>query len=204
MDLRSARMVIRTWQQHDDSRADAWPPYHDPLESIWNLPRQGSGPWGSGLEFSAARRTWAVDDLAGRLMGRISLREVDQRQSSARLGVTFGAPYVGRGLGSEAMMLFLDYYFSDLGFELMLLDVAGANQRAVRCYERLGFTAVGNDWRCTGSSFDHRLLDEQRYRHIRQFFRQGPRCFDTQFFEMQLYKNEWIAHRAAAHAHQTH
>lgn len=195
MELRSIRIALRPWQHHDDLEVDAWPPYHDPLEPIWNLPRQG-GSWGSGFEFSAARRTWAVDDRNGRLVGRISLREVDQRQGTARLGVTFGAPYVSRGLGSEALAIFLEYYFGELGFERMVLDVAGANLRAVRCYERLGFRAVGNDWRCVGSSFDRRLLDEPGYSHIRQYFRQGPRCFDVQFFEMQLLKQDWMLRRS--------
>lgn len=190
MELRSARIAIRPWQHHDEVEADAWPPYNDPLEPIWNLPRQ-SGGWGGGFEFSASRRTWAVDDCSGRLAGRISLREVDEKRSSARLGITFGAPFVSKGLGTEALAVFLDYYFTDLNFAIMVLDVAAPNRRAVRCYERLGFRHVGVDWRCAGHHFDRRLLDNPNYAHLRRYFRQGPRCLEVQFFEMELYREQW-------------
>ncbi|MBC8160837.1 MAG: GNAT family N-acetyltransferase [Roseiflexaceae bacterium] len=190
MDLRSTRVSMRPWQHHDEAQADAWPPYHDPFEPLWNLSRQSSS-WPGGFEFGS-RRTWAVETQDGKLAGRISLREVDERRGSARLGITFGAPYVGKGLGSEALELFIDYFFEDLGFAVMVLDVAGPNRRAIRSYERLGFVYVGNDWRCVGNSFDRRLLDQPQYSHVQRFFRQGPRCFEVQFFEMELQQQGWL------------
>ncbi len=137
MEQRSARTLIRPWRRHDDDQADEWPSYDDPLDSLWNLPRQlttGSSHWANGFESGGTRRTWAVEDLSGQLIGRISLREIDERSGVARLGITFGAPYVGRGLGTEALAAFLDSYFTDLSFRAMVLDVAAPNQRAVRCY----------------------------------------------------------------------
>lgn len=198
MELRSARIAIRPWQHHDEIEVDRWPPYNDPLEPIWNLPRQSGGSWGTGFDWSSTRRTWAVDDVTGHLAGRISLREVDERRGSARLGITFGAPFVSKGLGTEALALFLDYYFNELGFATMVLDVAAPNERAVRCYVRLGFQHVGNDWRCAGHYFDRRLLDSAQYAHLRRYFRQGPRCFEVQFFEMELRYEEWVERRAKA------
>jgi RimJ/RimL family protein N-acetyltransferase len=195
MDLHSARVAIRPWQHHDEVRADEWPPYNDPLEPIWNLPRQSGGYWTGGFEFSSMRRTWAVEDCSGHLAGRISLREIDDKRNSARLGITFGSPYVSRGLGTEALAVFLDYYFSELGFDKMVLDVAAANQRAVRCYERLGFYYVGSDWRTAGASFNQHLLESQRYEHLRRYFRRGPRNLEVQFFEMELPKQAWLVRR---------
>lgn len=196
MDLRSARMVLRPWQHYDEIAADAWPPYNDPLEPIWNLSRSSSS-WSEGFEFGVSRRTWAVESPEGRLMGRISLREIDSKRGCARLGVTFGAPYVGKGLGTESIAVFLDMFFGELNFELMLLDVAAPNRRAVRCYERLGFHYAGSDWRCSGRAFDRHILDTPNYSHLRQYFRQGPRCFDVQFFEMELPKRDWLRQRTA-------
>jgi RimJ/RimL family protein N-acetyltransferase len=197
MVLHTDRLSIRTWTFHDDELAEEWPPYGDPTEPLWNLPRQvgyGGDQWSSLFDGSGMRRTWAVEDRAGRLIGRISLREIDTRKAHARLGITFGAPYIGQGLGTEALALFLDYYFTDLGFEAMLLDVAAPNQRAVRSYERLGFSFVGGDWRTADSRFDRRLLDDPRYTHIRQHFRSGQRGLYVEFFEMRLFKEEWFAH----------
>lgn len=198
MDLHSARVHIRPWRRQDDDAADEWPAYNDPLDSLWNIPRQlsiGNGSWYANFDGGAMGRAWAVEDHSGQLMGRISLREIDERKGQARLGITFGAPFVGRRLGTEALALFLDYYFTDLGFQVMVLDVAGPNQRAVRCYQRLGFRHIGEDWRCAGDQFDSRILDDPRYAHVRMFFRVGQRGPWVQFFEMQLLKEEWLARK---------
>jgi RimJ/RimL family protein N-acetyltransferase len=196
MVLHSDRLSIRTWTLHDDELADEWPPYNDPTEPLWNLPRQvGYGDqWGQLLDITGMRRTWAVDNRGGCLIGRISLREIDTRKAQARLGITFGAPYIGQGLGTEALALFLDYYFNDLGFQAMLLDVAAPNQRAVRSYERLGFSFIGSDWREADSRFDRRLLDDPRYADIHKFFRSGQHGLYVEFFEMRLLKEEWFSH----------
>lgn len=200
MVLRSERLSIRAWQRHDDDLADRWPPYNDPLDPLWNLTRSFSPDftWG-GFDFGV-RRTWAVDDSNGNLMGRISLREVDERRGRARLGITFGAPFVGRGLGTEAMRLFLEHYFSDLGFQTMVLDVAGPNQRAVRSYISLGFQRIGDDWRNATSAFDSRILHQPQYAPLRQFFRYQHNHLQVQFFEMELLKHEWQARRAEQRA----
>lgn len=197
--LRSPRLSIRSWTFHDDELVDEWPPYNDPLEPLWNLPRQvglSSEVW-SFFESSAMRRTWAVEDTHGRLVGRISLRDIDSRKSQARLGVTFGAPYIGQGLGTEALALFLGYYFSELGFQLMVLDVAAPNQRAVRTYERLGFSFVGSDWRIADSRFDRRILDSPHYAELKNFFRLGQHGVYVEFYEMHLPKNDWLRHHRA-------
>jgi RimJ/RimL family protein N-acetyltransferase len=197
MVLLNDRLSIRTWTFHDDELADDWPPYNDPTEPLWNLPRQlgnGGDHWGQFFEGSGMRRTWAVEDRVGRLIGRISLREIDTRKAQSRLGITFGAPYIGQGYGTEALALFLDYYFTDLGFQTMLLDVAAPNQRAVRSYEHLGFSFVGGDWRVADTRFDRRLLDDPRYVHLQKFFRQGQHALYVEFFEMRLLKEAWFAH----------
>jgi RimJ/RimL family protein N-acetyltransferase len=205
MELRSARLSVRGWTLHDDELADEWPSYNDPFEPLWNLPRQlglSSDAW-SVLDSWTNRRTWAVDDRAGRLIGRISLREIDARRAEARLGITFGAPYIGQGLGTEALALFLDYYFTDFGFAAMLLDVAAPNERAVRSYRHLGFRHVADDWRLADSRFDRRLLDSPRYADLRRFFRIAPRGLEVAFYEMRLDKADWFAGRGrqSQHAH---
>ena len=197
MVIHNNHLSIRTWTYQDDEQLDEWPPYNDPTEPLWNLPRQvayGGDQWGQFFEGSGMRRTWAVEDRSGCLIGRISLRDIDNRKAHARLGITFGAPYIGRGLGTEALRIFLDHYFTDLGFQVMLLDVAAPNQRAGRAYERLGFSHIGSDWRQADSRFDRRILDDPRYAQIHRFFRQAQRGLYVEFFEMRLLQEEWFAH----------
>jgi RimJ/RimL family protein N-acetyltransferase len=197
MQLRGPRVIIRPWQRYDDELANDWPPYNDPLDPLWNLPRQTSitETWSSFFDVGNQRRSWAVEDYDGNLMGRISLREIDERKAQARLGITFGAPYVGRGLGTEAMAVFLDDYFTSQGFQVMVLDVAAPNVRAVRSYQRLGFSYVESDWRDAGYSFDRSVLDMPRYQSLRPFFRPSMRGVAVEFYEMRLSREEWFQHR---------
>jgi RimJ/RimL family protein N-acetyltransferase len=200
MQLRGARVIIRPWQRFDDELLNEWPPYNDPLDPLWNLPRQTSmaATWSSFFDVDGQRRSWAVDDYDGNLMGRISLREIDKHTQQARLGITFGAPYIGQGFGTEALALFLDHYFTELGFREMVLDVAAPNVRAVRSYQRLGFGYVESDWRDVGYSFDRRVLDLPRYQHLRRFFRPMQRGISVEFYEMRLTREEWFQHQRSS------
>jgi RimJ/RimL family protein N-acetyltransferase len=81
------------------------------------------------------------------------------------------------------------------GFLVLLLDVAAPNQRAVRAYERLGFSHLGSDWRQADSRFDRRILSDPRYAQIHRFFRQTQRGLEVEFFEMRMLKEEWFGHQ---------
>ncbi len=192
IEMQSDRVRIRPWEQRDLLAQESWPRYNDPFSTLWNTPRPVSLN-GDYVGYAASmRRIWAIEDRHKRMIGRISLREVEQNRRHSRLGISLGSPYVGQGLGTEALILFLNHYFGPMGFLSMLLDVAGFNRRAVRCYERLGFRHVGSDWRHVGRDPALRLLDNPAYRELRPFFRRERRGAWVQFFEMELCKEEWI------------
>lgn len=194
MELRSERTIIRPWRTQDEKRLDLWPPYNDPFETLWNLPRSWSSElWSSGFDTSSERETWAVENSIGDLIGRISLREIDRKHQQSRLGITFGAPYIGRGYGTEALSRFLNYYFRVCGYNRMVLDVAAPNQRAVRSYLNLGFEYVSSDWRQASSLFDKRVLDQPGYRELRCFFQVERLRVRVEFYEMRLDYVRWLS-----------
>ena len=62
----------------------------------------------------------------------------------AMLAIMIGEKeYWGRGYGQEAVALLLDYGFSILNLNSVELGVFAFNERAIRCYERVGFRRVG-------------------------------------------------------------
>ncbi|MBM4412545.1 MAG: GNAT family N-acetyltransferase [Chloroflexi bacterium] len=200
MSIYTSRTVIRSWNRYDDERSYRWPPYHDPFEAVWNLQRSVS-PFSTGWfsDMIAARRHWAVDSRSGDLMGRISLRDIDNTLKQARLGITFSASYVGRGLGTEAMHGFLDYFFGELGFHIMVLDVAAINERAVRSYRSLGFVYVESDWRNAYHGVDMRLFESAPYAHLKPHVRVERDTMWIEFFEMRLTRDMWIHHTSQSH-----
>ncbi len=194
--LHGPRVALRPWLRSDTLMQELWPRYTEPFHSLWNIPRAPGPDDANGPGWSSQRYAWAIEDAQRRLIGRLSLREVDEGGLSARLGISLAQPYVGQGLGTEALQVFLDYYFGALGFERLRLDVAAVNRRAVRCYERLGFRYLESEWRNAGSDPSLRLLDDPRYSAMARHFRRSRFENLVEFYEMELTRAEWQAHRA--------
>ncbi|GAB4448510.1 MAG: GNAT family protein [Anaerolineae bacterium] len=90
--------------------------------------------------FTFAIRT--LDD--DRLLGNCSLRINAWRNRSAVFGIAIGnKPYWGRGYGTEATRLLLEYGFGELNLNRVELEVFAFNTRAIRSYEKVGFVHEG-------------------------------------------------------------
>ena len=191
--LQGENLLIRPLQRPDLDSRQMWPPYNDPLHLIWDMPRcspRENDGWFAQMNDGRHRLAYGVDNLAGRLIGMISLREVNWGRS-ARLGISFSSDYVGLGYGTAAMQLFLPHFFLTLGFHQMLLDVAAANVRAVRCYQKLGFHHIATRWQTVDGALDPQLLDLPAYSALRSFFRWSWGRAETVYYDMELPKGDW-------------
>lgn len=189
--LRDERLHIRPLLRSDLDVAETWPPSSDPLadrpgrplsllekESYLDLCH-----WPLRLELS-------IDNAEGRLVGRMHLRDISLSKQFARLGIIFGAPWVGQGYGSAAMRLFLPYFFGELGFRRMLLDVSAANRRALRLYEKFGFHAVGAFWREGGATRNLGWLQQPAYQHLAHMFRIEGQVYWALHYELELWADD--------------
>ena len=80
----------------------------------------------------------------GRLVGGCALHRIDAKNRSASLGIFIGAKNAwGRGHGTEALRLLVGYAFDTLNLNRVWLHVFEDNQRAIRCYEKVGFKHEG-------------------------------------------------------------
>lgn len=79
-----------------------------------------------------------------RLIGDLSLFDINHRNQVATLAILIGEPGEwSRGYGREAMRLLLDYGFKNLNLRKVILTVSGHNTRAQKAYLALGFREVG-------------------------------------------------------------
>ena len=191
MRLRGEKIIIRPMVEEDVDKMAAWRPFADPLYSMWNRSSRSSDDY---IRFQAqandpSRRWYAIEDPAGRVIGRLSLRRISQRKSS-HLGITLGADYVGQGYGTDAIRAFLAYYFRELGFETLYLDVAAPNRRALRCYEKCGFKHVGSRYQGAGSDKRLTFLKDDVYRDIRRFFKKKKGRNVVLFYDMKIDKED--------------
>lgn len=96
-------------------------------------------------------------------IGNTGLHGIDFRNGTAELGIMLGArEYWGRGMGTEATRLMLDFGFTGLGLHCIQLRALATNERAIRCYEKAGFRTAGRvrEFMKIGSQrFDYILMD---------------------------------------------
>ncbi len=69
--------------------------------------------------------------------------ETDEEFRHAGIDLFLGATYHGRGLGTDAVRTMARHLVDDLGHRRLVIDPAAHNERAIRCYEKVGFRRVG-------------------------------------------------------------
>lgn len=197
MKLRGERVTIRPMMRSDVDLMMAWRPSVDPLYEPYDFPRRSRADhlrWFEWRSRDPSRRLYAVEDQEGYVIGSLTLREIDCRRS-ARLGITLGADYVSKGYGSEALRLFVDYYFEEMDFDRLVLDVCATNLRAVRTYRALGFRVTGERYRPAAHNSYLAIRKEHRYRHLRRFFRRQGTFYQVLFYDMELTREDLQSRR---------
>jgi len=193
MKLLGQRITIRTMKAEDLDAMILWRPFADPLYRPFDFPRQNRTEhvrWFEWRHRDPSRRLYTIVNENRQVIGSLTLREIDGRRS-ARLGITIGADFVSQGYGTEAMYLFLDHYFGEMGFATMVLDVAATNLRAVRAYRSIGFRETGSHYRLANHPSFTILQKESRYRHLRRFFKHTGGVTKVLFYDMAITREEW-------------
>lgn len=107
--------------------------------------------WFERMQEGHGRDSWffVVCRLDDRFpVGSVSLFDLDHVNGSAGLGILIGeVEFQGRGFGSDALAVLLDFAFGELRLERVWLDVYDFNARAIRSFEKNGFVHEGRQRR---------------------------------------------------------
>jgi diamine N-acetyltransferase len=80
------------------------------------------------------------------MIGNCGVHNIDWRCRSAEVGIVIGEKRLwGHGYGTLAMQLLLNHCFETLNLNRVALDVYENNLRAIRSYEKAGFTQEGRN-----------------------------------------------------------
>jgi len=114
------------------------------------------GPMSRNDEEEWIRNTWkqrqerkafhfAIETITdNKLIGGAGLFEIDWTSRSAMVGISIYNPeYWGKGYGEESMNLLLSFAFRNLNLNRVELDTFDFNNRAQKCYLKVGFKEVG-------------------------------------------------------------
>ncbi|WP_440895433.1 GNAT family N-acetyltransferase [Amphibacillus sp. Q70] len=81
----------------------------------------------------------------GQTVGIISLINIDYKNRSAECVLDIGARNMwGKGIGKAAMSLILEFAFNELNLHRVYLQVFAFNERAIKLYQKAGFTHEGS------------------------------------------------------------
>ncbi len=100
--------------------------------------------WYEGRHHRSDALNFAVDDETGKHIGSVGLMNINPRVQSAELGIVIGDKTAwGRGYGTEAIGLLLEYAFNTLNLNRISLRVNADHPGAIKCYTRCGFVTEG-------------------------------------------------------------
>ncbi|CAH0121751.1 GNAT family N-acetyltransferase [Paenibacillus sp. CECT 9249] len=96
------------------------------------------------LGSDSAKSYMIVDKASGAPIGVTSLTHIDYKNRNAECILDIGAKrHWGKGYGTEALRLLLDYAFLEMNLHRVSLCVFSFNERAVKLYEKIGFKQEG-------------------------------------------------------------
>ena len=137
--LRGERVIVRPVEERDV----------EALAAILAEPEVAR--WWGRFDEARLRKTiagenvtaWTVE-LGGETIGLVvTTEEPDPEERHVDLDVFLSSAHHGGGLGTDALRTALRHMFEDRGHHRAVLYTNPANERAIRCYSRLGFQRVG-------------------------------------------------------------
>ncbi|RSN34147.1 GNAT family N-acetyltransferase [Amycolatopsis sp. WAC 01416] len=101
--------------------------------------------WLAGRPGLDDRADYAIVRKGDRVhVGDLALTDVDKDNRSGAFRIALNGPeFFGKGYGTEATKLLLDYAFDVVGLHRVSLEVFDYNPRAQRAYEKAGFVREG-------------------------------------------------------------
>lgn len=79
-----------------------------------------------------------------KIIGNCAIHNIDSKNRACTCGITIGEKdYQGKGYGTEAMEMLLEYGFNTLNMNRIELSVWEFNTRAYKTYQKVGFVEEG-------------------------------------------------------------
>lgn len=97
------------------------------------------------LDGSSDSRGFVIaDPVTEAYIGQVNLDSIDWKNRVGKIGIVIGSTEnLGRGYGTEAMKLLIDFAFLEMNLNRLELEVYDFNERAIRSYLNCGFIQEG-------------------------------------------------------------
>lgn len=143
------RVMLREYRESDYEHMRGWvnnPKIVDTLSDIFLYPHSEKDT--RGYLDMAMSTNWKGFVIAFRdteeYIGQIDFIKLDEKNGWGELGIVIGKEeYLGKGFGTEALQLIIDFAFRQLRLNRVELVCWSFNARARHVYEKVGFVQEG-------------------------------------------------------------
>jgi diamine N-acetyltransferase len=119
-------------------------PVTEMAEAKWIEEQAGSVSARSGSVNNFTLVIEATDNNENRPIGTIGLHLINQKDRTAEFGIAIGEKdYWGKGYGTEATMLLINYGFRQLNLHRISSTALAFNERSIRMHKKVGFLEEG-------------------------------------------------------------
>ncbi|HUS14414.1 MAG TPA: GNAT family protein [Chloroflexia bacterium] len=84
-----------------------------------------------------------IENAAGELVGAVATHDCNRRTGTFAYGVAVRPEHQRQGYAAEAIVLLLRYFFQELRYQKVTVEVYSFNGPSIALHERLGFQAEG-------------------------------------------------------------
>lgn len=101
--------------------------------------------WLESITTASDTYKFAIETIEkNEFIGGCSINSVDWKNSVATIGIFIGCKeYRGRGYGTDAMRVLMDFIFMQMNINKIRLIVYSFNDAAIKCYEKCNFKIEG-------------------------------------------------------------
>jgi RimJ/RimL family protein N-acetyltransferase len=144
-------LSIRSWNRKDLDELAKWPGYPFPYEPfnsrLSEMNSEERDQHFRSQEDNPNRITLVVDHTTQKAIGCLSLVQIDWLDRIVgNMGFRIHPSWCNKGIGTLVIRKVSDWCFK-FGLKTLRLDVAAANTRAIRCYEKAGYIKTEEFWR---------------------------------------------------------
>lgn len=84
-----------------------------------------------------------MEDKEGNVVGNINTHSCSKRNGTYQYGLGVKRQYWGNGYAKDAINMVLQYYFNELRYQKVNVNIYEFNEQSIKLHERLGFVHEG-------------------------------------------------------------
>ena len=132
--------VYNEWNQDSDVARDCyWVPFPKS--------REATKKWVNDLALELPKNdaiNMVIENLAGEFVGNINTHSCDPRSGAFKYGLAIRREHWRKGYAAEAIRLVLRYFFQELRYQKVTVEIYAFNVASINLHEKLGFVHEGH------------------------------------------------------------